>query len=120
MLLQPCVPRQVNAEGSEHGVTPLAAACNAVHIMEQPTLFLGALWLPYRRNRQELTEAIAAAGPVEAVFCHADVVGGPPSKNSWPGSVAGLQELVVACWLCGWGVMRTREQMRVRVGGLCE
>lgn len=72
--LLPTVVRQVNFEGSEHGVTPLAAACPAMHIMEVPTLFLGALWLPYRRDHEELKEAMRAAGPVGVLFAHADVV----------------------------------------------
>ena len=36
--------------------------------------FLGALWLPYRRDAADTKAAIAAAGPVNAVFGHADVV----------------------------------------------
>jgi hypothetical protein len=53
----------------------LAEACSAVHVFERPTEFLGALWLPYRRQRAELEAAIHAAGRVKAVFGHADVVG---------------------------------------------
>ena len=33
-----------------------------------------ALWLPYRKDRAQLKEAIEEAGPVKAVFAHADVV----------------------------------------------
>jgi hypothetical protein len=65
---------QVSLGGLEHGLTALAAACPSVHIMEQPTLFLDALWLPYRRQQADLEAALKAAGPVKAVFAHADVV----------------------------------------------
>lgn len=65
---------QITIGGLEHGLTPLAEACPAVHVMEEPTEFLGALWLPYRRQRAELEEALQAAGPVKAIFAHADVV----------------------------------------------
>ena len=33
-----------------------------------------ALWLPYRKDKAQLKEAIEAAGPVKAIFAHADVV----------------------------------------------
>ena len=63
--------------GLEHGLTPLAEACGALHVFDRPTEWRGALWLPYRRQRAELEAAIrAATGPVKAVFGHADVVSG--------------------------------------------
>ena len=65
---------QITIGGLEHGLTPLAEACPAVHVIERPTEFLGALWLPYRRQRAELEQALRAAGPAKAVFAHADVV----------------------------------------------
>lgn len=68
------VAGQVSLGGLEHGLTAIAAACSSVHIMEQPTLFQGALWLPYRRQHADLEAALKAAGPVKAVFAHADVV----------------------------------------------
>ncbi len=45
-----------------------------MHVIEKPTEFLGALWLPYRRQRAELEAALQAAGPAKAIFAHADVV----------------------------------------------
>ena len=33
-----------------------------------------ALWLPYRKDRAQLKEAIEGAGDIKAVFAHADVV----------------------------------------------
>lgn len=65
---------QISIGGLEHGLTPLAEACPAVHVIEQPTQFLGALWLPYRRQRAELEAALQAVGPAKAIFAHADVV----------------------------------------------
>lgn len=53
---------------------PLAEACPAVHVIERPTQFLGALWLPYRRQRAELEAALQASGLARAIFAHADVV----------------------------------------------
>ena len=61
--------------GLSHALTPLAAAAAPlVHVLEAPTRFLDALWLPYRRDAAEFKTAIAAAGSVKAVFGHADVV----------------------------------------------
>ena len=65
---------QITIGGLEHGLTPLAEACPALHVMEKPTEFLGALWLPYRRQRAELEAALQAAGTAKAIFAHADVV----------------------------------------------
>ena len=65
---------KVTLGGLEHGLKPIAAACPSVHVIEEPTLFLDALWLPYRREHGPLEQAIQEAGPVKAVFGHADVV----------------------------------------------
>ena len=73
---------QITIGGLEHGLTPLAEACPAVHVIERPTEFLGALWLPYRRQRAELEQALLAAGPAKAVFAHADVVRAPTNCPS--------------------------------------
>ena len=64
----------MNLSGLKHGLTPISAACPNVHVFDQPTLFLGALWLPYRRDNQDIEAAVRAAGPVKAIFGHADVV----------------------------------------------
>ena len=67
-------PVQVSIGGLEHALTSIAVASPLIHVFDAPTTFLGALWLPYRRDRRQLEEAVAAAGPVKAVFAHADVV----------------------------------------------
>lgn len=67
---------QVSLGGLTHALTPLAAASPLIHVFDAPARFLGALWLPYRRDRGETEAAVAAAGPVDAVFGHADVVSG--------------------------------------------
>ena len=67
------------AGGADHALAPLAAALPTCHVFDSPSLFLGALWLPYRRDAGELAAAAAAAAsspsPPTAVFAHADVVG---------------------------------------------
>ncbi len=66
---------QVTLGGLMHGVTPLAKANRLVHLMDMPTHFLAALWLPFRRKEAELRAALAQSlGRVSAVFGHADVV----------------------------------------------
>ena len=60
--------------GLEHGLTPIAEACPAVHVFDRPALCLDALWLPYRRDPAELEACVRSAGPVKAIFGHADVV----------------------------------------------
>lgn len=65
---------QVSLGGLSHALTPLAAASPLIHVFDEPASFLGALWLPYRRDHADVQAAIDAAGPVDAVFGHADVV----------------------------------------------
>lgn len=81
---------QVTLGGLEHGLTPIAAASPCVHVIEEPTLFLDALWLPYRREHRPLERAIQEAGPVKAVFGHADVVDPPPPSCKALGYLAVL------------------------------
>ena len=79
---------QVSAGGEEHALEAVAAAASAAgapaHVFDRPALFLGALWLPYRRDPAELSAAIAAAaaegaggagGAPSVVFAHTDVIG---------------------------------------------
>lgn len=73
-----CRP-QVDLGGEAHGLTPFAVAFpHRVHVFGAPTVYRGALWLPYRREHRHLTAAVRAAAPlgVRAIFAHADVVGG--------------------------------------------
>lgn len=65
---------QVTLSGLEHGLTPIAEACPSVHVFDRPALCLDALWLPYRRDPAELAACVRSAGPVKAIFGHADVV----------------------------------------------
>ncbi len=69
---------QVDLSGRTHALTPLAAACPRAHAFTDPSLWAGALWLPYRRDEAVIRSALAAAtergGGVKAVFAHADVV----------------------------------------------
>ncbi len=67
----------------------IAKVCPCVHVIEEPTLFLDALWLPYRRDHLPLERALQEAGPVKAVFGHADVVSMPwrDSRNPSPPSL---------------------------------
>ncbi|CEF99525.1 P-loop containing nucleoside triphosphate hydrolase [Ostreococcus tauri] len=67
---------QVTAGGMSHALTPLAKANANIVVFDGPTLYGGALWLPYRRNADELKRAIQETkGEFNAIFCHADVIG---------------------------------------------
>lgn len=66
---------QVSVGGLEHALPLLAAACRSMVLIDRPSIFMNALWLPYRRDTSELKTALQQAGQVKAVFAHADVVG---------------------------------------------
>ena len=88
-----CCP-QASLGGEVHALTPLAAANPLIHAFDGPTMFLNALWMPYRRNRAMLEAALAAAtaeaaaaaaasgsgrgggARLQAVFAHTDIVSG--------------------------------------------
>ena len=60
----------MTAGGLEHSLTPLAAACPAIHIFDTPTRWLDALWLPYRRHNADLEAAVRAANKPDALSGH--------------------------------------------------
>lgn len=73
---------QVSLGGEEHALTPLSACSERVHVFERPTLWNGALWLPYRAGKEGLVSALehargqgSSTTPVHAMFAHADVRG---------------------------------------------
>ena len=69
---------QVSVGGAVHSLNAIAAAAprGLVKIIDEPSLLLGALWLPYRRRAGELTAALELTQVAPAaVFCHADIKG---------------------------------------------
>eukprot|EP00236_Picocystis_salinarum_P001690 CAMPEP_0183827234 /NCGR_PEP_ID=MMETSP0807_2-20130328/2138_1 /TAXON_ID=88271 /ORGANISM="Picocystis salinarum, Strain CCMP1897" /LENGTH=1066 /DNA_ID=CAMNT_0026072391 /DNA_START=63 /DNA_END=3263 /DNA_ORIENTATION=- len=66
---------QVNIGGDVHALKPIEAASDFIKVIDQPTHFLGALFLPYRRNGGEIQESINSAARPKAIFAHVDVVG---------------------------------------------
>lgn len=71
---------QVTLGGAVHALEPLLYAFRPEQILmlSEPTVCMGALWIPYRRDTR-LMKAILAAGAahpeVSMVYCHADVRG---------------------------------------------
>lgn len=67
---------QVNLEGNVHALLPIASCSPNVVVFDEPTLCMGALWLPYRRNARDIEQAIGSVeDDVKAIFAHVDVVG---------------------------------------------
>lgn len=72
---------QVDRAGRTHSLSVLAAANSNIHVFDQPSMFLNALFLPYRERHSELKAAVDAANALSSgghtfhtVFCHADIV----------------------------------------------
>lgn len=65
-----------------HALTPLRLARqSSIRVFSQPTLLGDSLWVPFGTSAEELRTACesaesAAGGPLSAIFCHADIVGG--------------------------------------------
>ena len=67
---------QVDLGGLKHGLTPIEAASPTMTCLNGPQLLNGALWIPYRRDAEEVTATLEVyKGDFNAVFCHIDVVG---------------------------------------------
>lgn len=67
---------QVTLGGQKHALTVLQLVNPAhIHVFDEPAVYGGALWLPYRKEQEVLEAAIREAGPaVRAIFAHVDVV----------------------------------------------
>uniref|UniRef100_A0A7S3E9L9 Calcineurin-like phosphoesterase domain-containing protein n=2 Tax=Rhodosorus marinus TaxID=101924 RepID=A0A7S3E9L9_9RHOD len=70
---------QVSIDGELNALEPIALAAgeDRVMVFSKPTLFLDALWLPFRRNDAELLKALGSthSANAKAIFCHIDVYG---------------------------------------------
>ena len=68
---------QVSIGGLSHSLTPVrAASAGFVHVFSRPTIYLNALWLPYRRKREEIEYLLKSTDKsVTAIFAHGDVAG---------------------------------------------
>ncbi|CBJ48405.1 DNA double-strand break repair rad50 ATPase [Ectocarpus siliculosus] len=71
---------QVTLGGGMHALTPLQFAFTdpmQALVLSEPTLFLGALWIPHRRNNTEMEGLLGSdeARGAGAIFCHVDIKG---------------------------------------------
>jgi DNA repair exonuclease SbcCD ATPase subunit/DNA repair exonuclease SbcCD nuclease subunit len=71
---------QVTLGGKIHALEPLRYAFQEKNILmiDEPSICLNALWLPYRRNHHLMKHILTEAwnhSDISAVFCHADVKG---------------------------------------------
>lgn len=76
---------QVSLGGSTHSLEPLmyAFAPDQILMISEPTICLGALWIPYRRDhslmktilREGTAGNVEGSGGVSIIYCHADIRG---------------------------------------------
>lgn len=60
-----------------HALQVLEAANPYIKVLSSPVEYLGALWLPFRRDHAFIEQAVQQHGSVQAIFAHLDVVGSP-------------------------------------------
>lgn len=65
---------QVNLEGSVHALQVLEAANPYIKVISNPVEYLGALWLPFRRDHLLIEQAVQQHGQINAIFAHLDIV----------------------------------------------
>ncbi|KAG0619717.1 hypothetical protein M758_4G159600 [Ceratodon purpureus] len=66
---------QVNLEGQVHALQVLEAANPYIKVLSSPVEYMGALWLPFRRDHSLIEKAVQQHGQIHAIFAHLDIVG---------------------------------------------
>lgn len=76
---------QVTLGGRVHALEPLLYAfpSNQILMIDEPSICMGALWLPYRRDEKIMQKILQStlltsninSGEISMIFCHADVKG---------------------------------------------
>jgi len=66
---------QVSLGGSVHALEPLRYAFlpDQILMISEPTVCLGALWIPYRRNASVMKSVLASVtgrNDISMIFCH--------------------------------------------------
>lgn len=84
---------QVTLGGGMHSLTPLQFAfANSTQalVLSEPTVFLGALWIPHIRNNTAMEAVLSSdeARNARVIFCHVDITGA--SMNDGVSSHAGI------------------------------
>lgn len=78
---------QVTLGGNIHSLEPLMYAFpdDQAILINEPTICLGALWIPYRRDSNIMKSVLAAVkyhqNNINMIFCHADVKGAFMNDN---------------------------------------
>lgn len=57
-----------------HALMVLGAVNPLIRVFDEPAEFLGALWLPFRRDHNVIDAALKQHKNVKAIFAHLDVV----------------------------------------------
>ena len=74
MIMIPGNHDYFDASETEHALTPFKCVNPKIRVVDTPTTIDGALWVPWRRDRQTLLACFGSQTP-RAVFGHFDVVG---------------------------------------------
>jgi hypothetical protein len=86
VILIPGNHDQVTLGGNIHSLEPLVYAFpnDQAILISEPTICLGALWIPYRRDPALMKSVLAAVKlheNINMIFCHADVKGAFMNDN---------------------------------------
>eukprot|EP00871_Galdieria_phlegrea_P002215 jgi/Galph1/2995/GphlegSOOS_G1666.1 len=68
---------QYSYDGTVHSLLPIMIALHSSSLLiEQPSLFLNALWIPFIREHSLFSAVVSSLSPldsIQAVFCHSDI-----------------------------------------------
>ena len=64
-----------DASETEHGLTPFKYASKYIQVLDHPTMLNNALWVPWRRDHEELKRVIDLHPECQVIFGHFDIIG---------------------------------------------
>lgn len=64
-----------DASETEHGLTPFQYCSKYIHVFDQPTMMNNQLWIPWKRDVNELKAIIDAHSSCDVIFGHFDIIG---------------------------------------------
>ena len=65
----------IDASETEHALDPFRYASEHITVIDKPTVVNGILWMPWKRNNEDIKQVFKFVTNVEVIFGHFDVIG---------------------------------------------
>ena len=75
MIMIPGNHDYIDASETEHALEPFRYASNYIKIIDKPTVLNDILWMPWKRNNEEIKQVFRFVKNYKVIFGHFDVIG---------------------------------------------